>query len=150
MRIRIAARADVTELTSIALEAKRHWGYPEAWIQRWELELTITPEHVKRNPTYIAMESGGILGFCSICSERNGASLTHLWVRPAAMGRGVGRLLFNKAEEVARNAGAHHMKVVSDPNAEGFYRKMGATIVGYESASMDGKPRTLPLMKKLL
>ena len=56
--------------------------------------------------------------------------LLHLWVLPEAMRRGVGRSLFSHALERARNLGFRELEIESDPNAEGFYQRMGAQRVG--------------------
>jgi hypothetical protein len=36
------------------------------------------------------------------------------------------------------------IEIVSDPNAEGFYRKMGAHRIGESVSEIDGQPRRLP------
>ena len=36
-------RAIPKALTQIALAAKRHWGYPERWIEIWSSQLTFSP-----------------------------------------------------------------------------------------------------------
>ena len=59
--------------------------------------------------------------------------LLHLWVLPEAMGRGVGRSLFRHALERARILGFRELEIESDPNAEGFYRRIGAHRVGTSS-----------------
>jgi hypothetical protein len=40
--------------------------------------------------------------------------------------------------------------VESDPNAEGFYHKMGARLIGQVPAGVLGSERTLPLLEKTL
>ena len=44
LHIRRAKPAEAEVLTEIAHAAKRHWGYPENWIEHWKNDLTITPE----------------------------------------------------------------------------------------------------------
>lgn len=141
---------DAAALTAIAFAAKRHWGYPETWIQRWSDALTITPDYLARHPTYAAVVDEGVVGFCAIQLQANVAVLDHLWVLPTAMGRGVGRALFVQAETLARDAGAECLKIEGDPHAEGFYRRMGATIYGQAPATMDECVRFLPLLEKRL
>lgn len=41
-----ALPAEASILTDIAFAAKRHWGYPEAWIAQWRSALTITPQQI--------------------------------------------------------------------------------------------------------
>jgi hypothetical protein len=36
------------------------------------------------------------------------------------------------------------VEISSDPNAEGFYKKMGAYRVGESTSELDGEPRILP------
>ena len=141
---------DAGVLTSIALAAKRHWGYPESWIRQWSKALTVTPGYINKYPTYAAIIDGRIVGFYALQFQPRKALLDHLWVLPAEMGRGVGRELFKHAEKVARKCGAQRMKIIGDPHAEGFYEKMGATIYRKEPAPMDGQERFLPLLTKSL
>jgi len=137
-------------LTSIAFAAKRHWGYPESWILRWESELTLTSEYVTANPTFEAVAGGETVGFCAVIIRPGSVTLEHLWVLPAAMRRGVGRALFERAEQAARAAGASCLRIVGDPHAEEFYRRMGAAVTGLKPAPMDGHPRFLPVLEKPL
>ena len=150
MNIVRARREDAGALTGIALAAKGHWGYPESWIRRWQEALTVTPDYVSCHPTFAAIADGTIVGFCAVKIRSEEALLDHLWVLPSMMRRGVGRALFTQAENAAREAGAKHLKIVGDPHAEGFYRRMGATVYGQEPAAMDDQPRFLPLLEKAL
>jgi hypothetical protein len=42
-------------LTMITLAAKRHWNYPENWIQIWLPSLTITSEYILVNEIWVAI-----------------------------------------------------------------------------------------------
>ncbi len=72
--------------------------------------------------------------------------LLHLWVLPEAMGRGVGRSLFSHALERARILGFRELEIESDPNAEGFYQRMGAHRVGTSTKVLAGHNRELPVL----
>lgn len=146
-----AARSEEAgELTRIALAAKRHWGYPESWLEKWAAGLTMTPEYLATHTTRVARAGDRALGFCTVIWRDGEAWLEHLWVDPAAMGIGIGRRLFAAAEESARRAGAQCLRIESDPHAEGFYRRQGAMVYGHESADLDGIERRLPLLVKVL
>lgn len=150
MNIRRARAEDAGTLTTIAFAAKRHWNYPEAWIRHWQGALTVAPDYVIENPTFVATVDGELVGFCAVQFEPGEAVLDHLWVLPAFMGRGVGRALFRHAEDVARAGGAVRIKIVGDPHAGPFYARMGATLYGREPANMNGEERFLPLLEKAL
>jgi GNAT superfamily N-acetyltransferase len=72
------------------------------------------------------------------------AELEHLWVAPKHIGTGVGKELFLHAMQRASARDVSEVQINSDPNAEGFYQKMGAYRIGEVRADMDDKPRTLP------
>jgi GNAT superfamily N-acetyltransferase len=147
MEIIRAKPEDADVLTEIAFAAKRHWGYPEPWIQTWCEILTMRPEFVAANLTYSAMEDGRALGFYLLRTESDGLHLDHLWIVPSAMGRGIGRALFEHAVEQAKALGFRAIKIEADPNAEGFYRRMGARRVGVNITEINGQPRELPFLE---
>jgi len=60
---------------------------------------------------------------------------------PAWIGLGAGRLLFEHAIERAASRGASIAEIEADPNAEGFYLKMGAQRVGKNVYEMEGNRR---------
>ncbi|MEY2562858.1 MAG: hypothetical protein QOH88_1051 [Verrucomicrobiota bacterium] len=146
MQIVQAAPEDADVLTAIAFAAKRHWGYPEHWIQTWRDILTMRPEFIVSNVTYAAIEDARAIGFYLLTTEDDGMHLDHLWILPHAMGRGIGRALFEHAVAQARGLGFTAIKIEADPNAEGFYQRMGARGVGENVTTIDGEPRKLPLL----
>ena len=145
MKIVRAQPEDAAVLTQIAFAAKRHWGYPERWIESWRHILTVTPALIAANPTFAATEDVRVLGFSSLTMEPR-PDLTHLWVLPDAMGRGLGRALFERIVEQAKAIGLAAFEIESDPNAEAFYLHMGAKRVGTSVTEIEGKRRELPLL----
>ena len=133
-------------LTHIAFRAKRHWGYPEPRIESWRELLTIRPEYVSRNDTYAARIGDRTVGFYSLSSEGAVSRLEHLWVLPEAMRQGVGRALFAHAVVRAGAMGCRKLEIESDPNAEGFYQRMGARRVGVNFTEVEGQRRELPVL----
>lgn len=138
---------DAEALTEIAHAAKRHWGYPENWIAAWRDVLTMRPEFIAGNISYCAIEDERPVGFYVLTTENDGIHLDHLWVLPAAMGRGIGRTLFEHAATEAAKLGSRSIKIEADPNAEGFYRRMGAVRVATAVSHVENERRELPLME---
>ncbi len=144
--IRRALPGDAVALTRIAFAAKRHWGYPEAWIRQWKESLTITPEFIQDSEVYSAVVGEETVAFYALTGTGQRRDLEHLWVSPAWIGSGVGRLLFEHATRTATSLGANTLEIEADPNAEGFYLRMGARRIGENVYEMDGQERVLPLM----
>ena len=145
--IRPATTNEASSLTNLALEAKRYWGYPEHWIKHWESDLTITSNFIHDNHVYVAEEDGQIQGFYALIVTGDKAELDHMWVKPALIGTGIGKELFLDAMERAAALKVIAVEISSDPNAAGFYRRMGATEIGETDASFDGVVRKLPRLK---
>jgi N-acetylglutamate synthase-like GNAT family acetyltransferase len=147
IQIRRAEPDEAPVLTEIAHAAKRHWGYPENWIRHWKADLTITPEFIARNEMYVAMRQEEIVGCCALSFNELVAEVEHMWIRPDHIGTGVGRALFLHLKERAVNLNVPALEISADPNAEGFYERMGAARIGEVQSEIEGEPRVLPRLK---
>jgi GNAT superfamily N-acetyltransferase len=137
---------DAKELTGIAMAAKRHWGYPENWMGKWEEILTISSECVAVNTVYKALQDGRIIGFYVLIDTQEQLELKHMWVHPDGIGHSVGRQLIEHVIRQAVQADHKNMEIESDPNAEEFFKKMGACRVGARIYKLEGSQRMLPLL----
>ena len=147
MQIVRAKPEEAAALTEIAHTAKRHWGYPESWIKKWQEILTMRPEFIASNVSYSAREGPNVVGFYVLTDEEDGLHLDHLWIMPQAMGRGNGRALFEHAIEQARSLDYKILKIEADPNAEAFYLRMGARRVGTTVTTIEKEIRELPVLE---
>ena len=146
MQILRAKPDDAATLTEIAFAAKRHWGYPERWIDSWSHLLCVQPGFIAEHETYAAYVDGRPVGFYSLSRGTDRMCLDHLWVLPQAMRRGVGRALFVHAVQRVREAGFDALEIESDPNAAGFYERMGACRVATTVTELEGRSRELPIL----
>ena len=147
IEIRRAKPEEANTLSEIAHAAKRHWKYPETWIEQWREDLTISPDFVREHEMFVAVVDTQIAGCCALVMTDGRAEIEHMWIRPEYMGGGVGRALFDHARARAEESGANVLELSADPNAEGFYERMGAQRIGEVRADMDGESRVLPRMR---
>jgi ribosomal protein S18 acetylase RimI-like enzyme len=68
-------------------------------------------------------------------------------VSPEFIGKGVGKEMFLHALELSRERGYKSLQLEADPNAVGFYEKMGMKRIGERASEVDGQPRILPIME---
>lgn len=123
---------EAAELSRLILRSKAHWGYSDDFMADCVDVLRVTPEDLEE-PGYLGAycaSTGVPWGVSLVEFEEEGAILDKLFVAPEAMGKGVGAALCESAKKTAHAKGAHQMTVTSDPQAEPFYLKMGATRVG--------------------
>src|SRR5262245_36701034 len=130
LEIRRALSDESETLSMIAHTAKRHWGYPESWIEQWREQLTITPDFIRNNRVFAALSEGNVIGCCALVESIDKLELEHMWTLPEFIGKGVGRALFEHAVRSARSLSFKEFEITSDPNAEGFYKHMGAKRIG--------------------
>ena len=133
-------------LSEIAFAAKRHWGYPDRWMESWRDALRIAPEFIAGNETFSAFVDGQTVAFYGLGRKDGRVHLLHLWVLPEWIGRGIGRSLFEHALERAKALGFREFEIESDPNAEGFYLRMGARRVGANVHTVEEQRRELPVL----
>ncbi len=136
---RPACEGDAASLTDLAVASKRHWGYPQSWIELWLDDLRFTPELIRRQSVEIAETQGVLAGVSSLSVNGSVAELEHLWVEPQRMGRGLGRSLFERAVKRASTLGATSLAIAADPHAEEFYLHMGAVPDGFIESVPEGR-----------
>ncbi|MFI6045058.1 GNAT family N-acetyltransferase [Nocardia sp. NPDC051321] len=148
MRVTVRpGRSDEAALLSdLALRSKAFWGYDEQFLALCRDELTLAPPEIVAKRTAVAESDGVVVGFVTVEGTAPVGELGMLYVAPEAIGKGIGGELFRYAVETARTAGLQRLVIDADPNAESFYRAMGAVRVGnVASGSIPG--RELPLME---
>jgi|WetSurMetagenome_2_1015567.scaffolds.fasta_scaffold466785_2 ribosomal protein S18 acetylase RimI-like enzyme len=145
--IRRVLPSDAGLLTQIALSAKRHWGYPEHWIELWRPQLTFDAQYFEGNESWAAIVAGQPVAFYTLLDQEGVAWLENLWVAPEYMGLGAGRALFHHALRLSRLRGFNLFQLEADPNAVGFYEKMGMHKIAERKYELDGRPRILPIME---
>ena len=137
--------SDAAALTAIAVAAKKHWGYSNEQIEKWKEDLTISEEDIKEDFVFHLEKEDKIVGFYSLSKEGESFEIEHLWILPEYIGQGLGKILFEHTRETAMQNGARCIRVESDPNAEGFYLKMGMQRIGEKESSIPG--RMLPILE---
>lgn len=145
--IRLVNPKEADVLTQIALSAKAHWGYPERWMEIWTPQLTFSPEYFEENESWVAIMENRPIAFYTLQDKDGIAWIENLWVLPEYMGQGVGKQLFLDTISRARGMGYKTLQLEADPNAVGFYEKMGMHKIGERIGEVEGWPRVLPVME---
>ena len=139
-------------LTQLCVRSKAHWGYDEEFMRLSRPGLTVTPEMIAEGRVLVAEDEDlGVLGVASLEAMPEAAhyDLALMFVAPEAIGRGIGRRLFDGVVDWLRARDARRLEILADPNAARFYERMGA--VGIGDAPSDAVPgRRLPLYEYLL
>ena len=140
-----AREQDLCQASELCLRSKAHWGYDEAFIDACREELTLTPLDLANGQVALARVDAEMVGVAHLRIEDERAHLDKLFIDPSMIGRGIGNQMFDWVREQSALAGAQEIHVTSDPQAVGFYEKLGFNRIGQEpSGSIPG--RVLPIM----
>lgn len=142
--VRPARAGEAAVLAALAVRSKGHWGYSAAFLVRFAHGQALTEDVLAANDVRVADRDGAPVGFCTLLHRGATVVLDDLWVDPAEIGRGTGRLLFEHARDRAAATGARVLEWGADPHAVGFYERMGAVAVGWADA-LDGRQPVMRL-----
>jgi GNAT superfamily N-acetyltransferase len=152
--LRTATDADSAALSRLAMISKAYWGYDADFMQACIPALTITPEFLAHHHVVLAeyqwVGTPKTLGFYALSKDRPEAAIEHCFVDPAWIGKGIGTLLWRDMKCYALSEAITGLTVTADPNAAGFYRRMGMTDAGTEPSDIFGPQRQLPVLKETL
>lgn len=129
--IRPGRPGEEAALTDLVMRSvQQHWGYSPEFMA-WEPEhLEILPEHLTGMLTFVLEVDGRAAGVYVLRGDAPEMELSRMMIEPGLIGAGYGRRLWEHALETARSLGVRILTIDSDPNAEPFYRHMGAETVG--------------------
>jgi GNAT superfamily N-acetyltransferase len=144
--VRPARPDEAPALSALALRSKAHWGYDADFLARCRLVLTVSPRVIDAGQVFVAEDHARVLGLCALDDRDAELKVDLLYVEPTAIGSGAGRALWSHAVSRARQLGLLSLSVVADPNAEGFYLRMGAARIGTVPSEVD-PGRNLPLLR---
>lgn len=144
MLIRKAKPKDSDTLSNLAYKSKSYWGYSIDFLKRCKDDMTVTVEYIEQYPVYVLEKDSKIIAFYSF--DLKNTKLEALFIDPDYIGKGIGKLLWLDLLGKAKELNIKEFTLDSEPNAEGFYLKMGANKIRY-TASTVFPDRNLPLMK---
>ena len=78
---------------------------------------------------HVAEMNGRVVGWTGLIPRGDVCWLDDLWIEPSSIGTGIGSRLFQHAAHVAEALGASRMEWEAEPNALGFYKRMGGRYV---------------------
>jgi GNAT superfamily N-acetyltransferase len=137
--IRSAAAHEGERLRDIAVAAKASWGYDLERVRVWAAMGDFSAQGLTQKDVFVAMARDSLTGWAATIPRRTVLWLDDLWIDPQWMGHGIGSQLFQHAVALGRKTGARCMEWEAEPNAVGFYEKMGGRYVREGDLSVWGR-----------
>ncbi len=131
---------DATFLSEVAVASKKVWGYPDDLMQLWKTDLEVTPEYIADNEVIKVFDRETFIGFYAIKMENDKtAELDHFWIIPDHIRQNYGRKIFDQIATSLSVSGVSKMTLIAEPNAKGFYEKMGGKVLGQFESKVKGR-----------
>ena len=141
--IRALRIEEIDFVSNLALRSKGHWGYSQDFLDACKEELSITCSEFHNSKFHFRVmeQKNKIIGYYAVCHlDSNTYELDALFVEPTFIGKGVGKELMDHGKALVTELGGTKIILQAEPNAEPFYLKAGANIVGKkESQSIGGR-----------
>jgi N-acetylglutamate synthase-like GNAT family acetyltransferase len=132
--VRAGRLSEAPRLREILADAKGHWGYEVDLLRRW-IDSYDFDELFRTREMLVAEAAGAVVGWASLVPPVDDvAVLDDLWVEPVWIGKRVGSRLFARARDRATELGASQMTWETEPNAIGFYERMGGRYIREETS----------------
>jgi GNAT superfamily N-acetyltransferase len=126
VHLRPARAEEAAALRALTVASKGSWGYEPERLRAWGESLDIVTALKQEGEAVVAEIPSGLAGWAQVLAPAHGVSvLEHLWVAPSSQRVGIGSALFRHAAAAARRMGATTMEWEAEPNAAGFYARMG-------------------------
>jgi len=116
-------------LRDILIKSKGYWGYSAEQLAIWRSNLVFEKKYISNNTVKLIIEDTKIIGFFAITRTKED-KLDHLWLLPEVIGKGIGNFAFKQILKECQALGISEFFIISDPDAQGFYKKKGAKQVG--------------------
>ena len=145
-RFRPATIEDLDLLNELLYRSKQYWGYDEKFMATFMEHFSVKTNEIPHTVILESKKNSEVLGFhCLLYREDYGPFLENLFVDPAAIGSGLGRMLWKDVCAKAKKEGWASFTLCSDPYAEAFYHHMGAETTGSFNSPC-GSNRNVPTM----
>ncbi len=114
-------------------------------MDEWRPVLTLREDYIATSPLFVLEREGRILGFYGLSGSAPVVRLAHLYVDPDKLRLSIGKALWLHAVQTARDLGYAELQITADPNAEGFFVKMGAQRISKTRSPVEGEE--LPVLR---
>lgn len=122
---------DCKQLTETAHLSKQDWGYSDDDMKLWEDDLRIDEDYIRKNTVIKVYAEEQFIGFFAVIAvDHEILEIDHLWLLPGVKRKGFGSLIFKTILQYGKTNAFKKAILIAEPNAKGFYEKMGGTVQG--------------------
>lgn len=133
-----AGSDDLETLNKILFESKSLWGYDREFMTEFMKCFRITEKDIDNKTSWLLKIDNKNAGFVTL--DFANPELVNFFIQPKFTGLGIGKFLWNEVIRLFSEKDIFDFKIWADPNANGFYEKMGSKVLETKLSPM-GKDR---------
>ena len=146
INVREANTIDIPLINEILRHSKAYWGYEDSFMEAFMNKFSLDETYLKQYIVKVVCLEGQVIGFFSFIYEKEKLELDYFFLHPRHIGKGYGKKAWDACCAFARELNVSEVTLISDPNAETFYQKMGCKKIGNKESPFI-KGRYLPVMR---
>ncbi|WED44024.1 GNAT family N-acetyltransferase [Legionella cardiaca] len=135
MHQRSATLSELTKLNDFIRTSKGFWGYSESFLDFFMEKYGLKEFYFSKNEIILLEEETELLGLYAFKLNYEGKpELDLFFINADKIRQGIGKTMWQYAIQYASRKGWKEFMLIADPNAENFYKCMGAeTVQQFES-----------------
>ncbi len=127
MKERIANVCELQDLNEFIRLSKGYWGYPKDFLDTFIEKWGLTENYILKNQVIVLEENNvkcGLFSFSQSNAEK--VELDLFFINSQYIRKGMGKEMWKIANHYASEKKFEKFELIADPNAKGFFEKMGA------------------------
>jgi N-acetylglutamate synthase-like GNAT family acetyltransferase len=138
---------DIVRINEMMFYSLSYWEYTQAELNKIMKLYSLNEEYLLNNHVYLAYSHEIFIGFFGLIKTNNhGNELDYFLIKKDLIGFGYGYNMWKACCDKAKSLMIKDFVILSTPDAEGFYIKMGAKRIDAFSSEIR-KGVMLPLLK---
>ncbi len=145
--IKQADCGDINAINEIMRNSLSYWNYTQEELNKIMDLFKIEEVYFIKNQINLAYFNDALVGFFSFIKNTNNENeLDCFYIKKDLIGVGYGKNMWNACCKKAKSLTMDNFIIMSTPDAEGFYQKMGAIKIGSRPSRVR-KGIVMPLLK---
>lgn len=144
--LRAAQSSDSSTLSKLAFDSEKYWGYSDDYMERFKRFYSVTDSFIRQNHVFVLEDNNQAVGFFALTQADSLWELEYFYISANRIKSGYGRILWQELIHFCKGHSIQTFKLVTSPQAVGFYEKMGAEVTSH-TTSLISSERIIPVLK---
>lgn len=134
---KIATNDDIIFINKVLHHSLSYWPYTKEQLDKILELFKINETYLSKQPVYLTYRDNLFIGFFSFSAKNNQENeLDYFIIDHNLIGHGHGKIMWQTCCNIASSLAMKEFIIMSTPEANGFYQKMGAQQIGQHPSAV--------------